>query len=301
MEGLPAVALQPPPSTCCLDIETDEFVFIHLKGADKGSAASTLLGALKEESAPLNGSTNCREEASSPYGARRAPLVLLARHGGGDCLVVPRSPATCHAAVAAAASRQGSDSAAAVGSTSRAARPWVALTLPSASPLGHLHSTLTRAGVEVLAFAAPCSGPPSMLLPAADLARAASLLVAAGFAIGPPSRLHARLTSRALSSTSPAPATDLAGVWARPEQGESCGEDAELPRALRFESGAGIYIDIRIPICKDPGSLQSVEASSSGTWRMHKQSISRRSLVSLRPLEACEPEARSGKADGSEE
>mmetsp|Transcript_62046 Transcript_62046/g.110344 ORF Transcript_62046/g.110344 Transcript_62046/m.110344 type:complete len:276 (-) Transcript_62046:14-841(-) len=275
MQSSPVVALHPPPSTCCLDIEADEFLFIQLQGADKGSAASTLLGALREEPA-LNGSTNGRAQASSSRATGRVPWTLLARHGGGDCLVVPRNSAAAHAAAAAAASRHGSDAAAAAASTSSAERPWVALTLPSASPLGHLHSTLTCAGVEVLAFAAPCSGPPCALLPAADLAKATSLLVAAGFAIGPPSRLHGGLPSRALSSSTPALATHLAGVWARPEPGESCGKDAKLPHALRFESSAGIYIDIRIPTCNDPGSLRSAQASSSGIRRMNKQGVSRR-------------------------
>jgi len=192
-------------------------------------------------------------------------LTAAVRHGKGRCLILPTS--------ALAADRRG------------ACAIWASLRFPTAAPVDAVRGMLAAAGVQALALAAPCCSGPCVLVRGDRLADAAAALVGGGFALGPLARLPAPEPPREDVGVA-----GRAGVWAGAGRGEEVDVDggstgAVLPYAVRFESGTGLFVDIRVPTCTDPASPHSVEASCAGTVLPHAsgEGFSRRRLVDLRP------------------
>ncbi|CAE8644083.1 unnamed protein product [Polarella glacialis] len=161
---------------------------------------------------------------------------------------------------------------------------WVSLRLPgphsvkgsevsrgSWRSLRLVRSVLTAGSLETLVLAAPRpltaglhgSGD-IILLRAKDLTCAAQLLLKAGFAVGPSSRLAPPTRPPPLSGGS-------GGAWARAGPGErraDLGDLSALPYRVRLEAGpqiaGGIFIEVCVPTTDQQDSESSQEASCCG-------------------------------------
>merc|ERR1712224_798025 len=114
---------------------------------------------------------------------------------------------------------------------------------------------------------------PSVLVRSAALNSVMSILVAAGFGVGPVTQ---RLPSIPAESRA-------AGMWILRKPGEAV-DAGGLPYAIRFDSEGGIFIDIRIATTSDSSSPLSVEASCGGFTVLSEGGMVRHCMVGMLPL-----------------
>lgn len=240
-------ALTNSSGVCRLEVQPWDLAVVQLRGRNGGERLALL------EAAAVGGS--------------EAPLAVAVCQGPeGGCVVLPQD-------IAKALCTNGLDANGCVDV------PWLAVQLPPAAPPGALPSlcaALSAAGIQALAVAA-AQPRTVVLLKAKDVALAAVTLMAAGFAVGP----SARFCSAPLTASADCGA-GRAGVWSHAEPGESCDNGRELPYALRFESGTGIYLDIRIPTSsKGPWA---VEATCAGLCSEEpRRGLVRRPVIAMQP------------------
>lgn len=275
---------------CCVEVEPWDLAVVRLRGRDGcgGSSRTRSWPGL----------------CGAAAGDSSVPLVATVRHREGQCVVIPRESVSefvrrqQHDAGAALTS-QGSGS----GDEAEEEASWAALRLPTAGPVGAVFSIIAAAGLEALVLAAPLIGKPRVLVRTISLVAVASALVAMGFAVGPATRLcpapppglgrkNEEVDTSAVAS---------AGVWTRAEPDEVYDEGNRIddmwpgghapPYAVRFDSGTGIFVDIRIPTSSDASSARSLEASCAGICRPHLDGSAarRHGVVGLQPRAPGEP------------
>eukprot|EP00927_Polykrikos_kofoidii_P084025 TRINITY_DN8748_c1_g6_i2.p1 TRINITY_DN8748_c1_g6~~TRINITY_DN8748_c1_g6_i2.p1 ORF type:complete len:722 (-),score=144.40 TRINITY_DN8748_c1_g6_i2:144-2309(-) len=135
-------------------------------------------------------------------------------------------------------------------------KPWIALEVHGSYSLAALVDHLAGVGVESLPLELP-DVPAHALLRLSDLTRASAALVAAGFVVGPASTFYADPTPAAVAEAGVAAAiSEIAGSGAK-ASGVFCRRRPGGIEEILFETGIGVFVDLRIPNSVDEGDEDS--------------------------------------------